>query len=94
MVFYLCFAGHGRKALADTLELADPFGMQPAAIVDRVLALGHVADVTKPRYDLWPTVGRVFKVRRNEQDFLIAVSWEMQEISVQELRADRYDPVE
>ena len=94
MVFYLCFAGHGREAIADTLELADPFGMRPAAIVDRVLALGHVADARMPRRDLWPTVGRVFKIRRIEQDFLVAVSWETQEISVQEVRADPYMPIE
>lgn len=94
MVFYLCFAGHGREALVDTLEIADPFGMRPAAIVERVLALGHVADATKPRHDLWPTVGQVFNIRHNEQDFIVAVDWKTQEISVQEVRSDAYMPIE
>ena len=93
MTFYLCFVGHGREAIADTLELADPFGEQPATIVECVLALGHAADPTKPRRDLWPTVGQVSKVRHNGQDFLVAVDWKSQEISVQEIRADAY-PVE
>ena len=88
MTFYLCFAGHGREAIADTLKLADPFGEQPATIVKRVLALGHVADPTKPRRDPWPTVGQVSKVSRDGQDFLVAVDWQSQEISVQEVRVD------
>ena len=87
------FVGHGREAIADTLKLANPFGEQPATIVECVLALGHVADPTKPRRDLWPTVGQVSKVRHNGQDFLVAVGWKSRQISVQEIRADPYMPI-
>ena len=94
MFFYRYFAEQGRKALADTLDDADPFALRPAEIVECVLALGNRPDVRVPLLTMWPTIGRVFEVRREEQDFLVAISRDAEEISVQEMRADRYLPVE
>ncbi len=94
MHFYRCFAGQGREALIDTLATADPFALSPAEIVERILALGFEPDVTKHSDEMWPTIGRVFEVRREEQDLLVAVSRDAQEVSVQEARVDAYMPFE
>ena len=94
MLFYRVFADQGREVLVDTLASSDPFGLPPAEIVERVLALGCVPDVAVPRLTMWPTIGRVFEVRREKQDFLVAIGRDAEEISVQDMRADRYDPVE
>ena len=80
--------------MVDTLASSDPFALPPAEIVERVLALGNVPDVTVPRLTMWPTIGRVFEVHREEQDFLVAIGRDAEQISVQEVRADRYDQVE
>ena len=94
MIFNRYFVGRGREALIDALASADPFALSPAEIVDRVLGSGHGPDVTKHVDEMWPTVGRVFEVRRDEQDFLVAISRDAEEISVQEIRADAYMPIE
>ena len=94
MLFYSYFSQHGREALIDTLASSDPFVLPPAEIVERVMALGNVPDVRAPRLTMWPTIGRVFEVSREEQDFLVAISRDAEEISVQEMRADQYLPVE
>ncbi len=94
MFFYRYFCLQGREVLIDTLASADPFALPPAEVVERVLALGNVPDVTVPRLTMWPTIGRVFEVRREEQDFLVAISRDAQEIGLQEMRVDAYDPVE
>ena len=91
MLFYRYFAGRSRKALAKTLAAEDPFALPPAEIVERILELGNVPDVTVPLREMWPTVGRVYEVRREEQGFLVAIGRDAEEISVQELRLDRYD---
>ena len=93
-MFYRYFSGRGRKALAGTLDAADPFGVSPADIVERVLALGYVPDVAAHRYEMFPTIGPVYQVRRKGQDFLVAIGRDAEEISVQEMRADAYMPVE
>ena len=41
-----------------------------------------------------PTVGRVFEVRREQKDFLVAIGRDAEMISVQEIRADPYMPIE
>ena len=92
MTFYRYFARQGREALIDTLASADPFGLSPAEVLERVLALGFGPDMTKHADEMWPTVGRVFEVRRERQDFLVAISRDAEEISVQEIRADAYLP--
>lgn len=92
MFFYRYFACQGRDVLIDTLASADPFGLAPAEIIERVMALGNVPDVTKHATEMWPTIGRVFEVHREEQDFLVAVSRDAEEISVQEIRGDAYMP--
>ena len=94
MIFYRYFAVQGREALIDALASADPFALPPAEIVERVLALGHGPDVTKHANEMWSTIGRVFEVRREGQDFLVAVSRDAEEISVQEIRTDAYLPFE
>ena len=86
VIFYLYFNGHGREAIADTLGCIDPFALSAAEVVERVLALGNAPDLRKSRDEMWPTKGRVTEVERNGQAFLVALSWEAQEISVQEVR--------
>ena len=92
MIFYRYFAVQGREALIDTLASTDPFGLSPTEIVERVLALGYGPDVTKHAEEIWPTVGRVFEVRRDGRDFLVAISRDAEEISLQEVRAAGYMP--
>ena len=46
-----------------------------------------LCDVTVPLRTMWPTIGRVFEVHREEQDILVAIGRHAQEISVQEMRA-------
>ncbi len=94
MFYYSYFSGHGREILADVLGDDDPFSIPPAEIIERVLALGFSPDVTKHSAEIWPTIGRVFEVWREKQDFLVAVSRDAQEVSVQEARADAYMPFE
>ena len=93
MFFYNYFCLQGREALIDALASADPFGLPPAEIVERVLALGNVPDLEHAQSQMCPTVERVYEVRREEQDFLVAIGRDAQEISVQEMRAYAYDAV-
>ncbi len=90
MVFYNYFSGQGREILVDVLGVEDPFGLPPAEIVERVLALGNLPDVSKPRSGMWPTVGQVYEVRQGEKDYLVAIGRDAEEISVQEVRSDWY----
>ena len=90
MFFYQYFAGFGRDALADTFGSADPFALPPAEIIERVIALGCTPFVNLRKSEMWPTIGRVFEVRRDGQDFLVAISRDAEEISVQEMRAKAY----
>ncbi len=94
MFFYRYFAGFGRDDLADAFITADPFSLPPAEIVERVLAQGLGPELVEHRTQMWPTIGHVFEVQRDEQDFIVAVSRDAQEISVQEIRADPYLPIE
>ena len=94
MFFYQYFAGVGRDALAAAFEVADPFALPPAEIVEQVIALGCIPIVELPKQEMWPTIGRVSEVRREEQDFLVAIGRDAQEISVQEMWTDAYDSVE
>ena len=91
MYFYRYFESHGLEALVDDLASMDPLGLPPAEIVERILAFGNVPDIDRPSSKMWPTKGQVYEVSREEQDFLVAVSREAQDISVQEMRADAYD---
>ena len=50
--------------------------------------------MTDNRIEMWPTIGRVFEVYREGQDFLVAISRDAEEISVQEIRVDSYMPIE
>ncbi len=93
MFFYNYFCLQGREALIDVLASADPFGLPPAEIVERVLALGNVPDIEHGQSQMCPTVGRVYEIRREELDFLVAIGRDAQEISVQEMRTDAYNLV-
>ncbi len=42
----------------------------------------------------WRTIGTVTEVEREEQTFIVSVSRDAEEISLQEMRGDRYDSVE
>ena len=77
--FYRYFAVQGRETLIDTLASVDPFALSPAEVLERVLALGFGPDVTKHPGEMWPTIGRVFEVRRDEQDFLVAIGRDAEE---------------
>lgn len=81
-------------ALIDTLASSDPFALPPAEVLERVLALGNIPDITHAQSQMCSTVGRVFEVRREDRDFLVAIGRDAEEISVQEIRADAYDSVE
>ena len=94
MFFYRYFAGFGRDDLADAFASANPFALPPAEIVERVLAQGLGPEVTEHRTEMWPTIGKVFEVHRGDQDFLVAISRDAEEISVQEVRPDAYLPIE
>jgi len=94
MVFYSYITGHGRALLADTLGIEDPFALEPAEIVERVLAAGYTPNIDRPDAESWPTSGRVTVVRRENQTFLVSVCRDAEEISIQEMRVDRYAPVE
>ncbi len=94
MVFYSCLTGHGRALLADTLGVEDPFALEPAEIVERVLAAGYTPDIDRPNAESWPSSGIVTVVRREDQTFLVSVSRHAEEISMQEMRVKRYEPAE
>ena len=72
----------------------DPFVLSPAEIVEKVLALGNAPDLGKSRDEMWPTKGRVYEVERSGQAFLVALSWEAKEISVQEVRDYEFGPTD
>ncbi len=93
MFFYSYFSGHGREILADVLDAEDPFGMAPAEVVERILAAGYTPVVDQPKEEPWRYIGTVSQVERDEQAFLVR-SRDAEEIGLQEMRADRYDPVE
>ena len=92
MIYYILFSGRGRTLLANELGADDPFAMDPAEIVERVLAAGYTSEVARPKADPWRALGRVTTVHREGQVFIVAVSRDAHEISVQEERVDPYDP--
>ncbi len=51
MVYYILFSGRGRTLLAGELGADDPFAMDPAEIVERVLAAGYTSEVARPKAD-------------------------------------------
>ncbi len=94
MLYCSWFSGHGRAILADDLGAEDPFGLAPGDIVDRIVAAGYVPAADRPRSEPFRTLGSVTEVEREGLVYLVAVSRDAEEISVQERRADAYDPVE
>jgi hypothetical protein len=94
MVFYSYITGHGRALLADTLGVEDPFALEPAEIVERVLAAGYTPNLDRPNAESWPQIGIITEVPRDGQTFLVAVGRDAEEISMQEMRADPYEVAE
>ncbi len=94
MFFYSYFSGHGREILADVLGDPDPFAIPPAELVERILAQGYTPVLDRPNTEPWRTTGKVTSVERDGQTFIVCVSRDAEEISLQERREDRYDAVE
>jgi len=59
MIYYSYFSGRGRAILANDLNVDDPFALEPASIVERILAAGYTPAVEWPSSEPWPTVGTV-----------------------------------
>ena len=60
--------------------------------MERILAAGYKPVIDQPKTEPWRYTGTVSRVDRNEQTFLVAVSRDAQEIGLQEMRVDAYDP--
>ena len=94
MFYHSYFGGRGSESLAHTLGDSDPFGLAPKEIVKRILTAGFRPVADKPKSEPWRTVGTVTNVLWNNRSFMVAVSRDTQRISVQEMRADAYMPIE
>ena len=92
MFFYSYYSGHGCEILAVSLGAEDPFGLAPAEIVERILAAGYKPVIDQPKTERSRYTGTVSLVDRKEQTFLVAVSRDAQEIGLQKMRVDAYDP--
>jgi len=65
VIYYSYFSGHGRSLLADELGAVDPFGLCPADIPERVLALGYTPALDHPMDQPWPRAGTATEVQRD-----------------------------
>ena len=84
-LFY--FNARGLGALSDIFG-QDPFTLSPSEIVKRTLVAGYKPVLGQPRLDPWPQVGEVHKIEHRGQIFLVAMSQDEVEISVQEVKAN------
>ena len=91
MFYYSHFAGRGKEILTAVLGAEDPFQLAPYEIVERVLKVGVMPVLDSRKTDLWRANGQVYEVRLAERNFLVAMSREAQQISVQEIRRDAFD---
>ena len=91
MFYYSHFTGRGKEILTAVLGAGDPFQLAPYEIVERVLKAGVTPVLDSRKTDLWRANGQVYEVRLAERNFLVAMSREAQQISVQEMRPDAYD---
>ena len=94
MIFYTWFYGYGRAVLADDLGVDDLLSLEPAEIVDRIVAAGHTPWIETPQTDLLPTVGTVTDVESEGLSYIVSVNRNAQVIDVQERREEAYDKVE
>ena len=90
--FYSVAQIRGTGIMVALFEVDDPYSLPPSEIVEKLLALGHVPIIEHMRRESFPQYGRVSRVMRDEQCFLVAVSRDAQLISVQEIRFDPYPP--
>lgn len=92
MPYYSWFHGQGRDALSDVLGAEDPFILDAADIVDRILAAGYTPATGNPQVGPFRGLGLIAEVERDGVNYLVAVSKDAEEIGVQEWRGDAYDP--
>ncbi len=94
MFYYSHFTGRGKEVLIAILGAEDPFKLAPYEIVERVLKAGVTPVLDSRKTDLWRARGQVYEVRLKERNFLVAISREAQQISVQETRVDAYETLQ
>ncbi len=92
MPYYSWFHGHGRTILADDLGAEDPFGLDSAVIVDRIIAAGYTPEVDRPQEAPFRGLGLVAEVERDGVNYLVSISKDAEEIGVQEWRDVAYKP--
>ncbi len=90
--YYGYIIARGREFLSDTLQSDDPFNLPPAEIVEHVISVGYGPNLEHERRLPFPTQGKVDTVARDNQCFIVAVDPVAETISVQEVRADPYEP--
>ena len=94
MIYYTWFHGHGRRTLADDFGVEDPFGLEAGDIVGRIVAAGYTPWFEGPQPEFLPTLGVRSEVEREGLFYIVSVSRDSEEIDVQEVRSEAYDPVE
>ncbi len=93
MTFYSYFRVQGRGALTTAFASADPFALSPKEVIRYVIAAGYHPGIGKTESEMWPAVGTIHQVSLNGQIFLVGLSRDAEEISVQEFRTESH-PVE
>ncbi len=90
MLYYTWFHRRGHATLVKKFGPADPFDMTPVEIVDSIVRAGCSPAIERPRHVLFRSVGRVSEVERDGHSFLVSISRDAEEISVQERREEPY----
>lgn len=91
MFYYSYFSGQGRAAVSKDLNVANPFSLGTAEIVERVLRAGFTPAVEHPLTQPWRQMGTPTEVVWDGLVFIVSVSRDAEMIGVQEVRAERYD---
>ena len=81
------------KFLSHVLGTDDPFALDAADVVDRVLAAGYKVMTTHPFYDAAPGKGIVARVDRDGRMYFVGIDSHGETITVQEGRVVAYGPV-
>ena len=93
MHYYPYFQYTGTYVLANALGATDPFELDPAEIVERVLSAGYTR-VSDPRSEPLELSRLPYRIEHEGQTFLVYMSRSVETIAVGEIREDRYDPIE
>lgn len=91
MFYYLYYWGTSQRVTVQSLGIEDPFALEPAEIVERVLALGFRRDTSSPRSEPNRAAGMATEVKRDGLTYRVTVSRDTGQIAVSEMRADAYD---